>query len=331
VTNRPSQQTRNQPGRAARRRGLTPVVAATLGAALLAPLSPATATAQTEAGPSAAATTPDRIAVLPLDVQGNIPASRPALEAAVLRGLTVAAAPSLPAGEAEARLRTTGAHVPCDNADCWTALGRAVEARYLIAGKVERMDTMFAVEFQVYDSRSGRMLARETNKCEADDCSVAELCRLTVRELARQTLSQLDEPQAAEPTLASTVTAEAPPTTRVASRATPDGPTAGSSRKRWAAAALAGGALSVAAGAYLVRYHYSCAAYSEDGKACVRLNGSELNEALIGGLAAGAVGVAALTTGVVLLLTGRESSPRRAGGGLMLSLGPQSLVLSGRF
>jgi TolB-like protein len=329
VTNRQSQQTRKPSDRAvARRRGLTAVLAATLGGALLPLLASATATAQSGPAQPAPAATPDSIAVLPLDVVGDIPASRPALEAAVLRGLTVAAVPSLPAGAAETRLRATGAHVLCDNADCWTALGRAIEARYLVAGKVERSDSMFVVEFQVYDSRPGRMLARETNRCEADDCSVAELCRLTVRELARQTLTKLDEGPSGGPTLASTVTAETSPLARATpdSRPAGDRPGAGSSRKKWAAAALVGGAFGVAAGAYLVRYHFSCA-----DKACTRLNGSEWNEALIGGLAAGAVGVAALTTGVVLLLTGGERTPPRAGRGLSLSLGPQSLVLSGRF
>jgi hypothetical protein len=324
VTNR-SSHTHNPPGRADRRPGLTPVVAAIL----LASLSPGIAAAQTEAGsPPVAA--PDRIAVLPLDVQGDIPASRPALEAAVLRGLTVAAAPSLPAGEAEARLRTTGARVTCEESDCWTALGRAMESRYLIAGKVERKNTMFEVAFEVYDSRSGRMLARDSNKCEADDCSVAELCRMTVRELARQTLSQLDEPAAAEP---APVSAGTPPAAQVASspRAARDRAAAGNNRKWWAAGALAGGALSVAAGALLVRYHYSCAEWIPATGECRRLHGSPLNEALIGGLAAGAVGVAALTTGVVLLVTGGGSSPRRASDGLTLSLGLQSLVLSGRF
>src|SRR5262249_34058707 len=135
---------------------------------LLQPGDPARAADATPA--SAGGQAPNRIAVMPLEILGEVPAGRPALEAAVLRGLTVASAPTLPVSEAEARLRAGSTRLPCDSADCWSSIGRIVEARYLIAGKVERKANLFQVEFKLIDARPGRLLAKEANGCPADEC-----------------------------------------------------------------------------------------------------------------------------------------------------------------
>ena len=127
--------------------------------------------------------------MLPLEVVGNVPAGRPALEAAVARGLTMFAGTTVEATQASARLTAAGAQVPCQDAACWTAAGKAVGARHLVAGRVERKGANFEVQFRLLEGATGRLLATETNKCEAADCSVAELTRQTVRELARQMLS----------------------------------------------------------------------------------------------------------------------------------------------
>ena len=220
------------------------------------------------AGPGAVQGVPsgvDRVAVIPLDIVGDVPAGRPALEAAVLRGLTIASTPALLPGEAEARLKTGTAQLPCKNADCWSAVGRTLDARYLVTGTVERKGALFAVEFRIVDARAGRMIARESNGCDADDCSVAELCRLTVRELARVTLGQGTEnppPSPPVPPVAAleTLTRPAPIAARAADRAPADQPQGnGSSRKKWATAAIVAGIVAAGAGGGLFYYHVKCA------------------------------------------------------------------------
>jgi hypothetical protein len=294
--------------------------------------------AAAQGGPGAAGETPDRIAVMPLEIVGDIPAGRPALEAAVMRGLTVAAAPTLPAGEAEARLRTASAHAACDSAECWSSLGRTVEARYLITGKIERKENFFQVEFKLVDARPGRLVARESNRCAADDCSVAELCRLVVRELARQNLTQPDElpsiPLAAATEASAEPLSSAAPGVDAARQSTPVSDRNESwwtPRRKWAVAAILGGLAFGAGGAFLVHYHNTCATrWQDETRECITLRGSDKNEALIGGIASAAVGAGLATTGVAMLLTARRATGQ-AGAALTLSAAPGSLFLSGRF
>ena len=78
------------------------------------------------------------MAVLPLEVVGNVPAGRPALEAAVVRGLTMFTGTTVEATQTSARLIAAGAKLPCEDAACWTAVGKAVGTRHLVAGRVER-------------------------------------------------------------------------------------------------------------------------------------------------------------------------------------------------
>ncbi len=283
--------------------------------------------------PSAAAQDPDRIAVLPLEIVGDIPAGRPALEAAVLRGLTVAASPTMSSEEADGRLQGGSARLPCDSPDCWSAVGKAVEARYLVTGRVERKENLFQVEFRVIDARAGRLLARETNSCAADDCSVAELCRLVVRELARQTLTQPDVTAAP----AADSNGDLPPPAPLVDTAT-GGPAADqpatwwTPRRKWAVAALVGGAAIGAGGGYLIYVHNSCAErFPDQTMLCARRRGSDKNEALIGGIAAAGAGVGLVTTGIVMLLTGRPADEVSPGSALGLSIAPGHLLLSGRF
>src|SRR5687767_6418652 len=88
------------------------------------------------AQPPAAET--NTVAVLPLEIVGNVPAGRPALETAVTRGLTVFSGPTIEATHASAKLTAAKAKLPCADAECWTAAGKTLGARYLVAGQVER-------------------------------------------------------------------------------------------------------------------------------------------------------------------------------------------------
>jgi hypothetical protein len=276
---------------------------------------------------------PDQIAVMPLEIVGDIPAGRPALEAAVLRGLTVASVPALQPADTENRLRTASVRPPCEAAECWSAIGKSLQARYLLTGTVERRGPLFAVEFKVVDARLGRVLATESNRCEASDCSVAELCRLTVRELARQTLSQGPETPASLPLPAIGSRPEPvamPPSANgsVDTALPTDQPPPWSSARKWAIPAMAAGVAAGAGGGFLIWFHTQCAERHTTGDTtqCKRRNDS-----IIGGIAALGVGAALFTTGVALLVSGdgdpQATSPRAVN----VSLGPSGFLLSGRF
>jgi hypothetical protein len=156
-----------------------------------------------QAAPKPAAATPptvgNRIAVLPLEIIGDVPAGRPALEAAVAKGLVIAGVPVTIGPEVGTALNAGGARVACVDPACWVAAGRALGARHLIAGVVERKGPVFQVEFRLVDAATGqgREVMKEANHCDVADCSVAELCRLTVHELARAGLSRPSAPVAA--------------------------------------------------------------------------------------------------------------------------------------
>lgn len=299
-------------------------------------LGPFVAQSAAQEGSGPAAGDPDKIAVMPLQILGDVPAGRPALEAAVMRGLTVASAPTLPVAETEGRLLGGSTRLPCETAECWTSIGQAVEARYLLAGRVERKENLFFVEFQLIDSRPGRLLAREANRCEADDCSVAELCRLVVRELARQTLTDRDERRlAASPPADQVAVSQLPGRTPIGRAPPPvaaDRPQSWwTSRRKAGVAAVAGGLAVTASGAFLINYHFknhinTCA----DGD-CIRLRGTKWKEALVGGIGGVVVGGALAATGVVLLLNERNRSEAPSSRSTRLSLGVGGLVLSGRF
>jgi TolB-like protein len=158
----------------------------------LATAPPATAAPATTAGgaASAAVAPANRIAVLPLEIIGEVPAGRPALEASVAKGLVVAGMTVVIGPEVGSTLSAAGARVACVDAACWIAAGRALGARNLIAGVVERKGPVFQVEFRLVDATAGREVLKEANHCDVADCSVAELCRLTVHELARAGLSR---------------------------------------------------------------------------------------------------------------------------------------------
>jgi hypothetical protein len=142
-----------------------------------------------------------RIAVLPLEIIGDVPAGRPALETAVARGLLVSGSAVTIGPDVGTALSQAGARVACVDPGCWIAAGRALGARHLLAGVIERKGGEFHVEFRLVDASpgQGRVILSETNKCDVSDCSVAELSRLTVHELARSGLPKASSPVAATP------------------------------------------------------------------------------------------------------------------------------------
>lgn len=288
------------------------------------------------AGVAAAAEPVNAVAVLPLEIEGNVPAGRPALESAVSRGLTVLSGPTIGATEAMTKLVTTGVKVPCATEACWTAAGKAIDARYLVAGKVERKGPLFEVRFRLVDAPSGRLLATETNKCEVADCSVAELCRTTVRELARQTLGEPGLAAAPAGTPAPAPVAESEkPATPILEPASPAEsgdlhqqatPVRSASRIPAVVPVLAiiGGAAAIGTGAFYIKRDGDC---QRRDVQCQRFH-----DTLWGGVGWAAGGTALLTTGIVLaVVRARAGDESAATSGPMLSIGPRSAFITGRF
>jgi hypothetical protein len=279
------------------------------------------------------------VAVLPLEIEGNVPAGRPALESAVSRGLAVLSGPTIGATESAAKLAPTGAKVPCATEACWTAAGKAIDARYLIAGRVERKGPLFEVRFRLVDAPSGRLLATETNKCEVADCSVAELCRTTVRELVRQTLGEPAATTAAAltppPPGDAPVRSAEPPAAPILEEA-PAGETAGLHQEQPAPpvrsasriplavpiVAIVAGAAALGVGGYYLKREGDC---TNNDRPCQRFE-----RTVWGGVGWAAGGVALVTTGVVLAVL-RSRGATESGGGTTLSLGPNGALVSGRF
>jgi len=265
------------------------------------------------------------VGVLPLEIGEKIPASRESLEKMVHRGLALLAAPMVEAPESAARLKVAGATVPCDAPSCWIAAGRAIGTRYLVAGKVGLKDDFFEVEFKLIDGASGRILAVEPNRCEAADCSVAELCRLTVRELSRQTLGPSVPVAGAEPAPISAPSVRLP----AGSGAETEDSTVGVERRlsplRTAIAALGitGGVVGLVASGVAFSRHGDCS--KRDATGC-----AEEYKTLWEGVGYGAAGVALLTTGIVVAWPrDRNEAPDLAMTGLQIW--PGGISVSGRF
>lgn len=307
----------------------------------------------------------DKVAVLPLHVVGPMPARTAALEAAVEKGLAAVVAKRVLVGpDVGKRLSAAGARVTCSDPACWMASGRALAARHLVAGVVERKDDHFKVEFRLVDAQDGRVVLTETNKCEAADCSVAELSRLTVLELARKGLSSGATPAGATP--AAAVTGSATKATPASSGAPASAPPPASSevalaspasalpaplpdpaptvlddppavqqtppppgdagwRSWFPVAGVVTGLVAGGVGGYLI---------SKDGDCIDRARCSDFHDTRWWGVGSAAAGALLLTSGIVVGFSdfGKGSADRgKTGASTGLVLQPHGIALRGRF
>ena len=301
----------------------------------------------------------DRIAVLPLEILGEVPAGRPALEAAVAKGLVVTGRPVMVGPDVGTMLGQAGARVTCVDPGCWIAAGRALGARHLIAGMIERKASIFEVEFRLVDAAQGRVVMSQVDRCDVADCSVAELSRLTVLELVRAGLPQntgrspasamgipaplpvpaplgpsktnaaLQGPDNASAMRGSSDGMRRPPSQPLAdadlggttSKSMTSDDSASTGWPTWVpVASIVTGVAAGAVGGYLLYL---------DGLCKVDARCDHKYKTFWGGIATAGAGAILVAGGIVVAVVGGDDDAANAGTGL--AIGPGSLMYSGRF
>jgi hypothetical protein len=320
----------------------------------------------------AAPVTGDQVAVLPLAIEGRVPARPAALETAISKGLEVAVgAPRVQVGPPVAKkLSAASVRVSCGDPRCWVAVGQALGARHLVSGLVQRKGANFEVEFRLIDALDGHPVLSERNQCEAADCSVAELCRLTVLELGRKGLgkggsaggvagaaaplpaappalspaavrptSPATSPTAASPapptTPSVTVAAATPPTT--AAPAAPSSPVLLTDARPADAEPEAASswrswypAVGIASGVAIGAVGGFL--ISKDGSGtCGRDHCHDNYTTMTGGIAAVTGGALLVTSGLVVWLIGDPQALQASRPSVSVGVGPRAVSLSGRF
>ncbi len=267
----------------------------------------------------------ERVAIAPLELSGNLLAGREELEAAARKGLALSGRDVVGADEVAPKVmaHTTG----CRDDRCWAQLGEEVGATHIIVGSAKKSGATFSVSVRMIEVLGARGIATENNRCDIADCSLAELLRLSVRELGRQTLGRDGQATPPMPSLvasAAPAPAVAAPSSAIASP--PGGhaaaPTGRSGADVWPLFVVGTGVLAIGTGAYLVTLDGDCAQRLGGGDCKDFYNTNVAGWALVGaGVVAGAVGL------VLYLRDGDPSSQVQ----VSLLAGPAGAALVGRF
>jgi hypothetical protein len=251
--------------------------------------------------PDRPSTEAPRTAVLPLEVAGNIRASRPALERALATGLGGVGAALLPADETARRLAGRPPAARCRDEACWRELGAALGVSRLVGGAVTRSEGQFIVDLQLVDGGSGRTLREKRGRCDEEYCSVADLVRRSAAELASARVA--DAAPAASP--------ELPPRAPVGGARAETGlvqppdlrtapPEPKSAWRTYAPHAVIGAGVAALAVAVI--------AFRRDGS-CIQAGCLYRYTALPEGIALTGAGVALVGTGVYFLLSDGPGAP----------------------
>jgi hypothetical protein len=126
----------------------------------------------------ASAAAAERVAVLPLQVEGELRADwEPKFEAAIARGLVQS---GLEVIEPPAVTKATGGVGTCANAKCYRFVASAVDARYVVVGKLKVEERNYEIGLDVIDGNDGSLAASSSESCQV--CGVNEVEELVSKQ-----------------------------------------------------------------------------------------------------------------------------------------------------
>jgi hypothetical protein len=107
-----------------------------------------------------------RVAVVHLDVDGNVPEAVQARFAQrVVDGLAAARFEVLAGERLNKRLRAAGGRA-CDQPSCYPALARDLGVGYLVAGAIDEQAKTYDIKLDLFNGRTGAVLASVHERCE---------------------------------------------------------------------------------------------------------------------------------------------------------------------
>lgn len=145
-----------------------------IGVALLAlGVVPPTAEAKPRDKAEQPAAKSNRVAVLPIDFEGDMPeAWRQKMSEELIRGLVRAGFDTVPPDVVQ---KESGIE-SCDNDKCLNYISEAVGARYVVRSRIKVTDKDYDLQADVLDSEDGSLIASSTESC--DLCGAAEVADL---------------------------------------------------------------------------------------------------------------------------------------------------------
>jgi hypothetical protein len=107
-----------------------------------------------------------RVAVVKLDVQGNVPEAIGARFAQrVIEGLAAARFEVLAGDGLQRRLHSSGGR-PCADPSCYPDFARSLGVGYLVSGRIAEQDKTYDIKLDLINGRTGAILASVHERCE---------------------------------------------------------------------------------------------------------------------------------------------------------------------
>ena len=107
-----------------------------------------------------------RVAVVRLDIEGNVPeAMRARISQRVVEGLTAARFEVLAGDGLQRRLRASGAR-PCSEPSCYPDFARTLGVGYLVSGRIAEQEKTYDIKLDLINGRTGATLASVHERCE---------------------------------------------------------------------------------------------------------------------------------------------------------------------
>lgn len=120
------------------------------------------------------ATSVQRVAVIRLQFQGDVPAGhREAFAQRLVEGLAVAAFQVFWGPAVERKLSATGALARCADSDCYPKVADALDVGYLVVGGIEESNKNYGISLEIINGRTGATIGNSRERCET--CGMAEV------------------------------------------------------------------------------------------------------------------------------------------------------------